>query len=170
MLCWLSFPPPSSSHYHSPWPFTWMNILSAVMICVCTCVLVCMYICVQAWMCVSAQLCCVCMYTHAMCVPVYIQVYVCVCLHFCILLPISSWVPLLTLLVLSSSFLRNVFLKHLVKDSLTGPNILNMLKADFVLSPSLSLANLLDCIPKARIEGLFLYLTTMSFLRLNTKV
>lgn len=135
---------------------------------VCACVYV--YMCTGMDVCECTAVLCVYVYTHAMCVPVYIQVYVCVCLHFCILLPVSSWVPLLTLLVLSSSFLRNVFLKHLVKDSLTGPNILNMLKADFVLSPSLSLANLLDCIPKARIEGLFLYLTTMSFLRLNTKV
>ena len=95
-------------------------------------------------------------------------VYACVCVYVYIFASCYTFHP--EYLCLLSLIYLSVFLKHMVKDSLTGPNILNMLKADFALSSSLSLAKLLDYIPKTSTQGLFLYLTTMSFLRLNTKL
>lgn len=94
------------------------------------------------------------------------------CMHVCVYVYIFAFCyPFLPeYLCLLSLIYLSVFLKHMVKDSLTGPNILNMLKADFALSSSLSLGKLLDYIPKASTQDLFLYLTTVSFLRLNTKL
>lgn len=149
---------PSSSHYHSPWalhlneyPFCCHDM------CMHICAWVHMYM-LQAWMCMSAQLCCVCMYTTVPCES--LCVYMCVYVYiFAFCYPfLPEYLCLLSLTYLS------VFLKHMVKDSLTGPNILNMLKADFALSSSLSLGKLLDYIPKASTQNLFLYLTTVSFL------